>query len=51
MLHKGYNYPKYPNTDNGKNLLIHIRNYLIGRKYNKKNPIYPPFITKDGEWR
>ena len=51
MLNEGYNYPNYPNHHNGKNLLIYINKNLIGRKNNKKNPIYPPFIPKDGDNR
>ena len=44
-LKEGYNFPKYPNHKEGKNLLIYIRNYLILKKKNKKDNLYPKYIV------
>ena len=43
-LKEGFNYPIYPNHLHGKNLLLNIRSYLIGKEKNRKNPKYPPYI-------
>lgn len=42
---KGYNYPPYPNRKDVKNLLIHIRNYLINKNKNTKKALYPNYIN------
>ena len=44
-LKLGYNYPTYPNHNQGENLLLYIRYYLIGKNKNKRNPEYPQYIT------
>ena len=46
-IRRGYNYPTYPNRKDGKNLLIHVRNYLLNKKLNKKNALYPRYITEN----
>ena len=46
-IKEGYNYPKYDNHFKGKSLLLYIRKYLIGKKKNKKSPIYPPYISNN----
>ena len=43
----GYRFPKYPNNIHGDKLLFYIRNYLISRKLNPKNPKYPSYITRE----
>jgi len=43
-LKEGYNYPKYPNNKEGKNMLLYARNYLIAKKYKNKENVYPKYI-------
>ena len=44
-IKQGYNYPIYPNNENGKFLLLHIRKYLLLKKNKIHKNIYPSYIN------